>query len=275
MVRSGLSRTEVNRRVDRIRRMFRWAVAEELIPAPVYDALRSVPRLQKGRTEAREPEPVRPVADADVDAIRPHVARQVWALVELQRLTGMRPGEAVIMRTIDLDTSGPVWTYIPERHKTAHRGKRRTIFLGPRAQAIVRPWLRPELDAYLFSPAEAEAERKAAMRAARKTKVQPSQRDRRKADPKRTPADRYTVESYRRAIARGVARHNAEAEATGRPPVETWHPHRLRHTAATRIRKAFGLDVARAVLGHSSPVVTEVYAELDDEKAAEVMGRVG
>jgi hypothetical protein len=34
-------------------------------------------------------------------------------------------------------------------------------------------------------------------------------------------------------------------------------------------------DVARAVLGHSSPVVTEVYAELDMSKAAEAMERVG
>ena len=41
------------------------------------------------------------------------------------------------------------------------------------------------------------------------------------------------------------------------------------------IRREFGLDAARAVLGHSSPAVTEVYAELDEAKAAEVMGRVG
>ena len=34
-------------------------------------------------------------------------------------------------------------------------------------------------------------------------------------------------------------------------------------------------DVARAVLGHSSPVVTEVYAELDGEKAIAAMERIG
>jgi hypothetical protein len=33
--------------------------------------------------------------------------------------------------------------------------------------------------------------------------------------------------------------------------------------------------VAWAVLGHSSPVVTEVYAELDQAKASEAMERVG
>jgi integrase len=85
-----------------------------------------------------------------------HVARQVWVMVELQRLTGMRPGEVCNMRTIDIDTSGRVWTYSPERHKTEHHGKVRRIYLGPTAQDILRPWLRTELKAYLFSPAEAQ-----------------------------------------------------------------------------------------------------------------------
>jgi integrase len=54
-----------------------------------------------------------------------------------------------------------------------------------------------------------------------------------------------------------------------------WHPHQLRHNAATRLRKEFGLDTARAVLGHASAAVTEVYAEMDGAKAAEAMERVG
>jgi integrase len=49
----------------------------------------------------------------------------------------------------------------------------------------------------------------------------------------------------------------------------------LRHTAATKLRKQFGIEAARVVLGHRSASVTEVYAELDQMKAAEVMGRVG
>jgi integrase len=62
----------------------------------------------------------------------------------------------------------------------------------------------------------------------------------------------------------------------GKPSaIPLWHPNQLRHNAATRLRREFGLDVARAVLGHSSPAVTEVYAELDGAKAAEAMERVG
>jgi integrase len=54
-----------------------------------------------------------------------------------------------------------------------------------------------------------------------------------------------------------------------------WHVNQLRHTKATEIRRTSGLDAARAVLGHRSPEVTEVYAEVDQAKAAEIMGRIG
>jgi hypothetical protein len=45
-----LARGVVNQRVGRIRRMFRWAVAEELLPETVYRALMTVPGLQRGRS---------------------------------------------------------------------------------------------------------------------------------------------------------------------------------------------------------------------------------
>ena len=59
------------------------------------------------------------------------------------------------------------------------------------------------------------------------------------------------------------------------PMRDGWHPHQLRHNTATRLRRKFGLDTARAVLGHSSLVITEVYAELDQAKASEAMGKIG
>jgi integrase len=57
--------------------------------------------------------------------------------------------------------------------------------------------------------------------------------------------------------------------------VPPWHPHQLRHNAATWLRREFGLETARVVLGHASADVTEGYAEADFGKAAEAMGRVG
>jgi integrase len=266
MIESGLSRGTINQRVGRIVRIFKWAGSEELVSSEVYQSLRTVGGLQKGRSEAKESERVRPVPEAHVQAIRPRVSRQVWAMVQVQLLTGMRSGEVIGLRTCDLDPSGPVWRYQPDRHKTKHRGKIREIFLGPRAQAVLQPWLRAEPSEYLFQPREAMAEFRAEQRRRRATPLYPSVLARpRKADPKQSPGLRYSTRAYYHAIRRAC-------ERCGIPP---WHPHQLRHDAATRLRKAFGLDVARAVLGHSSAAATEVYAEVDGTKAAEAMALVG
>lgn len=265
MVRAGNCRTEVNRRVGRVVRMFKWGVSEELVPPGVLEALRAVTGLRKGRSAAREKPPVVPVADADVEAVRPHVSRQVWAMVELQRLTGMRPGEAVIMRAGDLDTGGDVWAYTPSRHKTEHHGKAREVLIGPKGQEVLRPWLRADPSTYLFSPAEATQERLVVLRARRKTPVQPSQRDRSKARPGKAPGVCYTLASYRKAI----------QVACRKAGVPSWHPHQLRYSAATGIRKRFGIEAARVILGHGDVRATQIYAEEDRDRGVEVMRQIG
>ena len=200
MIRAGNCRSEINRRVGRVVRMFKWGVAEELIEPVTLEALRAVAGLRKGRSTVREKPPVNPVADVDVDALCPHLGRRVWAMIQLQRLTGMRPGEVVIMRTGDIDQGGETWVYTPARHKSEHHGKPREVLIGPRGQEILRPWLKADPGAYLFSPAEATLERREAMRGRRQTGVQPSQADRSKSRPKKVPGACYTVASYRRAI---------------------------------------------------------------------------
>jgi integrase len=267
-----LCRGVVNQRVGRIRRMFKWAVENELVPPSVLLGLQAVRGLQQGRSQARETEPVKPVPETFVEAILPHVRPPVAAMVRLQLLTGMRPGEVVIMRAIDLDMTGKVWLYRPGSdkgphgtHKTAHRGQDRIIPIGPRGQEIIRGWLKPDLYTYLFSPRETMDALRLKQRQERKTKVQPSQMNRRKRKPKRKPGDRYRVGSYAVAIARAC-------EKAGVPH---FHPHQIRHTKATEIRREAGLDAARAVLGHRSPQITEVYAEIDVNKAAAVMEKLG
>jgi integrase len=274
-IEMDLCRNEINRRVRLIVRMFKWAVSNEMVSPSVYQGLKAVEGLKKGRCDVRESPPVKPVPDRFVDAIHPHVSRQVWAMIELQRLTGMRPGEVTILRTIDVDTSGRVWIYTPEGHKTEHHDRERKIYIGPQAQAILKPWLRPELTAYLFSPREAEAERRAEQRRNRKTPVQPSQQDRRKHAPKKAPRERYTSLTYCQAITRGIARANREAGKLGGSKVPHWHPNQLRHNAGTRLRREFGLEIAKAVLGHSSVVPTQIYAEQDQAAAADAMLKIG
>ncbi len=40
--------------------------------------------------------------------------------------------------------------------------------------------------------------------------------------------------------------------------IPPWHPHQPRHNAATELRKEFGIEAARIILGHHSPAITEV-----------------
>jgi integrase len=281
----ALSRGVINQRIGRIVRAFKWGVAEELAPASVFHGLQAVRGLERGRTEAHEPEPVTPVAKDHVEATVPFLLPQTQAMVRLQLLTGMRPGEACMMRTCDIDTSGPVWIYRPRQHKTAHRGRARTIAIGPKAQAVLRPWLRMELEAYLFQPCEAMEAFRAEQREKRKTRVQPSQRDRSKKRPKKRPGERYTNGAYGRAIATACRAANAKAIADACEAgqdvaddavfVPHWAPNQLRHTHGTEVRRQFGLEAAQVALGHSSADITQVYAERDLTLAVRVALEIG
>ena len=93
MIDEGLSRGLINRRIGAVKRIFKWAVSEELIPPGVSEALRSLPGLRQGRTAARETEPVGPVDDALVAATLPFLPPHVRVMVKLMQYTGMRPSE--------------------------------------------------------------------------------------------------------------------------------------------------------------------------------------
>lgn len=128
----------------------------------------------------------------------------------------------------------------------------------------------------------------------------PSQAARKpRENPKRPKREMYDETSYRNAVYRACdkafppppplarrpdetirqwkKRHTpAEREALARWRSEHhWHPNRLRHTAATLIRQEHGIETARVILGHSKLTTTEIYAEADRAKAAEVMAKIG
>jgi integrase len=119
------------------------------------------------------------------------------------------------------------------------------------------------------------------MRANRKTPVQPSQQNRRNRHPKHKPGEHYVKDAYNRAICRAIEKANEKIiEEAGKAGIEPrplphWSPNQLRHSAATEIRRQFGLEAAQVVLGHSRADVTQVYAERDQALAAEVMRKIG
>ncbi len=301
LIAAGYTRKRINQHVVRIRRAFQWGVVEGLVPETVWRALLAVEGLRRG-DGGKEPAKVMPVPEDRIAAIEKYVTPPIWAMVQLQLWTGARPGEVCQMRTVDIQESDPVlpaevqgvcWVYRPGSHKTEHHNKDRLILLGPQARKILEPWLRPDdPEAFLFSPAEAKEwhlrKRKAAAKSHRRNFT-------RKANPRRAPTASYTVSAYGHAIRKACekafdmpadlrripkdatdeAKADLKAQAAQWRAANCWHPHQLRHNAATRIRAAFGLELARVILGHSSAVTSEIYAEADLVKAVHAMARLG
>jgi integrase len=263
MVAHGLKRSTINARAQFIKAAYKWAVAEQLVAVDVWQALQTVPGLRRGEQGAKEGARVQPVPPAIVDATRPHLSPQVAALVDLMLLTGARAGELVGLRMADLNTTGRVWTANPTAHKGAWRDKTRTIYIGPKAQAIIQRFMTGRaVDAPLFSPREAEQWR-------RRQGAHCHRRPNQKPNPPKTDrklGDAFTTTTLRKSI-------EYACRKTG---VETWTPHQLRHSAATNIRREFGLEAAAVILGHSSAALTDsVYAERDRTQAENVLMKIG
>jgi integrase len=301
---AGNCRTLINSRVGKIKRVFKWATEQELVSVTTYTALATVAGLQEGRTEARESEPVGPVNDVVVDATLAHLNRHVAGMVQFQRLTGCRPGEAGSLRCCDIDASGVVWVYRPAHHKTKHKRKARVIAIGPKAQTLLKGFFTEDAADYLFSPRRAAEEFRAQRSAARKTPRWPSHVERNEAKRvgearKRAPRARYGRQSYLTAIERACERVFPPPEPMAQREGESrakwwarlteeekeavrkwrrehrWHPHQLRHAVATEIRKLYGLDAAQVVLGHAHAAVTEVYAAKNFALAARIAAEMG
>lgn len=313
MVDIGWCRGYVNTCMRCVKRMFRWAVSEELLPPATYQKLQSVEGLRKGHPGTREATKVKSVPRLALEMSLPHCNPVVRGLAWVQYLAGMRPAEAATMRACDVSMSGSgpdgtvypgVWVYVPPTHKTAHHGHDRVIFLGPLAQDALMPflWNRNKCDLpdgalpllwngavgpladwleernhpqdvhgmtfaqvvalfcrargneeYLFSPRDAsEVWKRCHGRNPR-------------AGKSREPGDFYTANSLTHAI----------KKACKRAGVEPFSANQMRHLRATEIRGKYGPDAARIVLGHHLPGVTNVYAEPDLERAAQIMREMG
>jgi integrase len=234
---ANLSRETINARVNRIRRVFRWATRppHRWVPLHVLVDLQLVEPLSWGRTRAKESSPVEPVAWEHVTATMAVAPPQIYTMLDLHWSTGMRPGELVRIRRSELTVEQPrlatggsveVMVYRPSEHKTRHYGLDRNVFLGPEARRLVEDWMR------------------------------------------RVPTDRlfdYSTNTYRQAIARLNEKHG----------IPHWSPNQIRHAFATRIRSTSGIDVVQVLMGHRRRTTTEIYAKPDCSAAIEAIARFG
>ena len=104
LIDAGIFRKRINQHLTRIRHVFKWGVAQEMVSESIWRALCAVEGVRRG--EAVEGEPIRPVDEDHIKHIEAYVSPQIWAMVNVQLWTGCRPGEACAMRTIDLKGCG-------------------------------------------------------------------------------------------------------------------------------------------------------------------------
>lgn len=256
-VAEGYARTTVNKVVSIWKRMMTWALDEGMIAAREKAELSQVSPLKAFRSEARETEPVTAAKHYAVKAVCTLLPQNLADMIRVQELTGMRPGEVAGLKWEDVEKRPDVWLFRPEEHKNSYRGLPRVIVIGPMAQRILAKY--EGVDGLLFSPKKAMEERYIQMREARKSPVPPSQRDRSCPEAQRKPSDSWQTSAYGKAVRTACEL----AKQKGMIAEEDFFaPNMLRHACATRIRRWFGANYARTVLGHSlgSARITDRYS---------------
>ena len=257
----GQTRTTINKKQAAVKRMLAWAAERDLVPENVWHAMNSVRPLRRGEVGDR-PErgkPRRAVTWAEVVQVAEQCSPQVAAMLRLQALTSMRPGEVVSMRWSDIDrsqTNHDGWVYRVRNGKTSHHGTETTYLLKDQAQAILAGFPATP-NAHIFSPRTAMEERRLALRATRTSKVtkQTEQRDRGR---RRTYADCWGLNEYRRAVQRACTKAG----------IAPFTPHEVRHGAITHVARTAGLLAAQRGANHTSSQTTARYLHTSEADAA-------
>lgn len=220
------ARSTVNNHVKRVRRFFRWCQSRELVPPGTVQELETVEVLKRGRSPARETEPVQPVPRAVWEATLPwlHLKAHlpIKTMIQVQFWCGMRPGEVCSLRPCDIDRTHEVWLYRPQAHKTAHHGKTLIKAIPPPAQSLLEPLLDGPADVPIFQTIRKR---------------------------------QHTALTYGKAIRSAVQDANSKGVA-----IPHWHPNQLRHAILTEVRDRLGLEAAQRWGGHSDSATTLIYA---------------
>ncbi len=274
--RRRYGRASVVERVGVVRQVWKWAVSTERIGYERYEALCTVPGPRRGTV--REPRVVEPADPEAVRATLPFLRPPVRSLVLLEWATGARPSELCGMTCGEIRREGVlnipgagrhdltaegVWVYVPDKHKTAGKGKARFVVFGPAEQELLKPLIEGrEPGEFVFRPKDALASLRDEQRAERAARGGGSGGNRKKAKAERTrsPGNGYDSRAYYHAVRR----------ACDRAGVARWYPYQLRHLSAAEIKAAFDVDAVMAQLGHHTRTMGEHYGGRSFKKAAEI-----
>lgn len=231
----GHLRQTINKKVGRVRRVFRWALAEDKIQATTMVALDAVSDLALGRTTAGEYRKVHPAPIRDVVRARRYLNSTFRTMVRLQFHVGMRPGELCRMTREELYVKsaphdGRMITvpdghlaFKPTEHKNKSKGIDLTYLVPPYAVKILTPYL--NRSGYLFPPGPRKGGKK--------------------------PGPYYSVTTYAHAV----------RDACNEAGVPVWSPNQLRHLFITKHERLVGHDLTSKIIGHTSLKTTARYIE--------------
>lgn len=141
LIALGWCRNTINQTVGRVRRIFKWAVAEEMIGPEVLQRLQAVPALRAGRTTAPDRPKRTAIGPEQIDPVRQRVRQLVRDMIDVQLSCGARSGELLQLTTAMVDRSGPVWVAIIPRHKTDSSGSVRKLYFPPSVQDVLTKYL--------------------------------------------------------------------------------------------------------------------------------------
>jgi integrase len=244
MIDRKLSRGVINKRMNKIVRIFVWGTEEGrgLVPEQVAAVLRMIRRLEAHRSPAQDYAPVTGVDPKTVEAAAVVANPVIAAMMRLQLLTGMRPGEVRGLRKRMVVRIDGEWVAdFGIEHKMAYRKQTRVVALGPKAMALLRLWLKecPTDDSFVFRPTQQKGSR--------------------------GRLQQFTRYGYSDSV----------DWACRKAGVPSFAPNQIRHTAGEQIRKKHGLEAVQAVLGHKSRASSERYAPVVKEMATTVAKKRG
>lgn len=258
-IAAGLTRKTINKMAGRIKHAFDWAIPEELVGEATAALVRSVKLLAKGRTLAPDFDDVPPAP------FGPLLLTFAWGMDERQQLitmiqmrTGARPDEVCRIRGSEIARNGHVKigkreVRVPTMTVRSRGGKRvqtvvpwawvpgqhKTKWRGKRVVYLMGPKLQRILTPYLAKA-----------------------------------GDGYLFPGLLTSEHQRADAHASKMKATcERIGVEPWTPAQLRHNVLSRRDKKSNIEAASISVGHSSIAVTEIYAERDIGRAAELAAR--
>jgi len=275
-VKADYNRSNCNRYVSMVIRIFRWGETRRLVPPGKSGQLRAVEPLMPGM--AREPEYRQDVSFDVVEKTLPYLLPIYQAIIRLLMATGARPSEILGMKLSEIERKTvEKWQFCPKKNKTAKKNKRRIIVFGAKEQAILAPYLSEKApNSVIFSPKIAILEHYNMVRSKKTTPVshqQKKQDQRRKRQPHARISEKFRTATIGAVVRKAIEKANRELPPDQQIP--SWTLYQIRHTFATLATLQLGEEAAALLLGHANPThLRKRYDHSQSQRIAEFKKRM-